>query len=111
MSREEIVRQLRAYFKEGKLICKARDKYYHGYDRQVHIGKLFRTRHRSIVATDLETSEWLNELIRTDRIMESQVVSCVHRDLTNDYAIQKACMCDDLIKFDDCGRGCVLYID
>jgi len=43
--------------------------------------------------------------------MESQVVSCVHRALTNDYAIQKACMRGEMLKFDEFGKGCVLYIE
>ena len=112
MSKEEIVAQIREWLAEGKIICKAQNgAYYHGYDRKVHKGELFRTRYRSIVTTDLETCEWLNELIRTDRVMESQVVSCVHRDLTNDYAIQKACMRGEMIKFDEFGKGCVLYIE
>ena len=112
MDRNEIVSKLREYIQGGALLSKAQNgAYYHGFDRKVHKGELFRTRYRSIVATNLETSEWFNGLIASDRIMESQVVSCVHRDLTNDYAIQKACMRGEMIKFDEFGKGCVLYIE
>lgn len=112
MDRQEIVSKLRELIKDGKLLSKAQNGgYYHGFDRKARKGELFRTRYSSIMAIDLETSLWINNLIKTDRIMESQVVSCVHLDLTNDYAIQKACMRGEMIKFDEFGKGCILYIE
>lgn len=112
MDKQEIVSKLRELIKDGKLLSKAQNGgYYHGFDRKARKRELFRTRYRSLMVTDLETREWFNNLIKTDRIMESQVVSCVHLDLADDYSIQKACMRGEMIKFDDFGKGCILYIE
>lgn len=111
MERLEIVNQLREYIKEGKLLSKARNgAYYHGFDRAINRKELFATRLKSVVATELEASDWLNALIKEDRIMESTVVKCVDRSITSDHLIKKACMRGDMVKFDEFGKGCVLYI-
>ena len=112
MERNEIVSKLREYIQGGALLSKAQNgAYYHGFDRAINKGELFATRLKSIVATSIEVSEWFNDLIASDRIMESTVVKCVHRDLPTDHAIQKACMRGEMIKFDEFGKGCVLYIE
>lgn len=111
MDRLEIVNQLREYVKQGKLLSKARNgAYYHGFDRAINKKELFATRLKSVVATEIEASDWLNSLIKADRIMESTVVKSVNRELTSDHLIKKACMRGDMVKFDDFGKGCVLYI-
>lgn len=112
MERNEIVNKLREYVREGKLLSKAQNgAYYHGFDRSINKGVLFATRLKSIVATTIEASDWFNDLIASDRIMESTVVKCVHREITSDHLIQKACMRGEMIKFDEFGKGCVLYIE
>lgn len=112
MERNEIVSKLREYIQGGALLSKAQNgAYYHGFDRAINKGELFATRFKSIVATSLEASDWFNDLIANDRIMESTVVKCVHREITSDHAIQKACMRGEMIKFDEFGKGCILYIE
>lgn len=111
MDRHEIVKQLREYVSQGVLLSKAQNgAYYHGFDRSINRGELFATRLKSVVSKTLEASEWLNALIKDDIVMESVVVKCVHRELTSDHLIQKACMRGEMIKFDEFGKGCVLYI-
>ena len=112
MERNEIVSKLREYIQGGALLSKAQNgAYYHGFDRAINKRELFATRFKSIVATSLEASDWFNNLIASDRIMESTVVKCVHREITSDHAIQKACMRGEMIKFDEFGKGCILYIE
>jgi hypothetical protein len=112
MDRIEIVEKLREYIANDKLFSKAqKGSYYHGFDRAAHKGELFYTRFENVMATDLEASDWFNALVASDRIMKSTVVKCKHRELTNDHLIQKACMRGDMIKFDEFGKGCVLYIE
>ena len=112
MERNEIVSKLREYIQGGALLSKAQNgAYYHGFDRAINKRELFATRFKSIVATSLEASDWFNDLIASDRIMESTVVKCVHREITSDHAIQKACMRGEMIKFDEFGKGCILYIE
>lgn len=112
MERVEIVNQLREFVQQGRLLSKARNgAYYHGFDRAINRKELFATRLKSIVATDIEASDWLNGLIKSDRIMESTVVKSVHREITSDHLIHKACMRGEMIKFDEFGKGCVLYIE
>ena len=85
--------------------------YYHGFDRAINKGELFATRLKSIVATSIEASDWFNDLIASDRIMESQVVSAYIVIYLPTTPIQKACMRGEMIKFDEFGKGCVLYIE
>jgi hypothetical protein len=111
MERFEIVKQLREYIQQGRLLSKAQNgAYYHGFDRMINRKELFATRLRSIVATDIDASDWFNELIKSDRIMDSSVVKSIHRDITSDHLINKACMRGEMIKFDEFGKGCILYI-
>ena len=89
MDRIEIVSKLREYIQGGALLSKAQNgAYYHGFERAINKGELFSTRLKSIVETSLDASDWFNDLIASDRIMESTVVKCVHRDLPTDNAIQ-----------------------
>lgn len=112
MDKVEIVDKLREYIQGGVLLSKAQNgAYYHGFDRKAHKGELFYTEFDSILAIDLETSEKFNSLFWNHRIMKSGNVKCKHRELTNDHLIQKACMRGEMIKFDEFGKGCVLYIE
>ena len=112
MERQEIVNQLREYVTQGVLLSKAQNgAYYHGFDRGIHRGELFATLLRSVVSTTIEASDWINKMIEDKRVMESTAVKCKHRELNNDHLIQKACMRGDMVKFDEFGKGCVLYIE
>lgn len=112
MDRNEIVDKLREYIKDGKLLSKAQNgAYYHGFDRGIDKRELFATPYDSVVATDSEVANWFLSLIDTKRVMNKQMVRCVHRDLTSKYLIEKACMRGELIKFNEFGKGCVLYIE
>lgn len=112
MERAEIMNKLREYVSQGALFSKAQNgTNYHSFDRGIHKGELFATLLRSVVATNIEASEWLNTMIENKRIMESNAVKCKHRELSSDHLIQKACMRGEMIKFDEFGKGCILYIE
>jgi hypothetical protein len=112
MTKFEIVEKLREYIQSGELISKSRNGAdYHGFDKAVHNKELFRTLYANILASSLEVSNWFNDLIKNDRVMKSEAVGCKHRELTSDYLISKVCMRGEIIKFDDFGQGCIVYIE
>ena len=111
MRKEEIAGQLREYIKEGKLLSKAKSGItYHEFDRRVQKGEYFVTPYRSVVASDKHTQEWFNGMVNEGRVMDFLQVQMRKALLTN-HDVNKACMRGDMIKFDDFGKGCVLYID
>ena len=111
MNRVEIVEKLRELIAEGKLQCKAKlGKAYHSIDRGVQKGVFFVTPYRALVASDKEAQIWFNKLVDEGRIMDFLQVQ-MRKDILTNYDANKACMRGEMIKFDDFGRGCVLFID
>lgn len=112
MNRVDIVEKLRELITNGNLQSKAMlgSCSYHSIDKQVQKGTLLVTPYRSIVARDKETQEWFNSMIESGRIMDFLQVQ-MRKELLTNYDVNKACMRGDMIKFDDFGKGCILYID
>ena len=112
MGKYEIAGQLREYVKEGKLLSKKMTgkTTYHAVDRAIQKGVYFVTPYRSVVATDKDTREWFNGMVNEGRIMDFLQVQ-MRKELLTNHDVHKACMRGEMIKFDDFGKGCVLYID
>ena len=112
MTKFEIVEKLREYIQSGELISKSRNGAdYHGFDKAAHKKEIFYTLYESVMARSLEVSNWLNDLIKNDRVMKSAAAKCKHRELSSDHLLSKACMRGEIIKFDDFGQGCIVYIE
>lgn len=112
MNRVEIASKLREYIQGGKLLSKPMTgkTSYHAIDRKVQKGEYLVTPYRSVVATDSEARDWFNGLVNEGRIMDFLQVQMRKEMLTN-YEVNKACMRGEMIKFDNFGKSCVLYID
>lgn len=111
MNRESIICRLRELISNGKLQSKTMlGKSYHMIDRQVQKGVYFVTPYRTVIATDKVAQEWFNGLVNDGRIMDFLQVQMRKNILTN-YNVNKACMRGEMIKFDEFGKGCVLYIE
>ena len=111
MNRIEVVEKLRCLIADGKLQSKTMlGKSYHSIDRGIKKEVLFVTPYRAVVATDKTTQKWFNDMVNEGRIMDFLQVQMRKNILTN-YDANKACMRNELLKFDDFGKGCVLYID
>lgn len=112
MKREEIVSKLRDLLTQGKLLSKQMTGKcnYHAIDKAVQKGLYFVTPYRSLVATDIETQSWFNDMVEQGRIMDFLQVQ-MRKSLLTNYDVNKACMKGEMIKFDEFGKGCILYID
>lgn len=112
MDKIEIASKLRECIEKGKLLSKQMTgkSTYHAIDRAIQKGKYLVTPYRSLVALDEETQTWFNQLVNDGQIMDFLQVQ-LRKNLLTNYDVNKACMRGEMIKFDDFGKGCVLYID